>query len=87
MKENPMNGARPLLTNARLCQAPNRTGMPCRCPVMRGKSRCRLHGGAKDSGGPKCKGNGMWKHGGYTIEAVALRQAAKRLICAIEESK
>ncbi len=27
------------------CGARNRQGQPCRCPVMRGKRRCRLHGG------------------------------------------
>jgi hypothetical protein len=27
------------------CGARNRQGQPCRCPAMRGKRRCRLHGG------------------------------------------
>jgi hypothetical protein len=27
------------------CGARNRQGKPCQCPAMRGKRRCRLHGG------------------------------------------
>src|SRR5437667_7634441 len=27
------------------CGAQNRQGKPCQCPAMRGKRRCRLHGG------------------------------------------
>src|SRR5262245_4154687 len=27
------------------CGAKNRQGMPCHAPAMRGKARCRLHGG------------------------------------------
>ncbi|WP_408636610.1 HGGxSTG domain-containing protein [Novosphingobium aquimarinum] len=47
-----MNGEPPLLTTAPLCQARNRTGKPCRCPAIKGKLRCRLHGGANRSGAP-----------------------------------
>jgi hypothetical protein len=39
-----------------------------------------MHGGARGSGAPKGERNGMWKHGGYTGEAIALRQAANRLM-------
>ncbi len=39
-----------------------------------------MHGGAKGSGAPKGERNGMWKHGGHTNEAVALRRAARRLM-------
>lgn len=51
---------------------------------MKGKARCRLHGGANGSGAPKGEQNGMWKHGGFTSEAIALRQAANRLVRATE---
>lgn len=47
---------------------------------MKGKVRCRFHGGANGSGAPKGEQNGMWKHGGFTSEAIALRQAANRLL-------
>ena len=81
---NPMNRAPRLLTNAPLCQARNRAGNPCRCPAMKGKARCRMHGGASGSGAPKGERNGMWRHGGFTSEAIALRQAANRLVRATE---
>ena len=74
-----------LLTNAPLCLARNRAGMPCRCPAMKGKARCRMHGGAKGSGAPKGERNGMWKHGGDTGEAIALRRAANRLLRRIDK--
>jgi hypothetical protein len=38
-----------------------------------------MHGG-KSPGAPKGKGNGAWKHGGRTIEAVELRRAANDLL-------
>lgn len=83
---NPMDGERnpasensPLLTNAPLCQARTRAGRSCRCPVVRGRHRCRMHGG-KNAGAPKGQANGMWKHGGETREAVALRTQASRLV-------
>ena len=78
--DKPMDRLPHLLTNAPLCGARNRAGMPCRCPAMKGRARCKLHGGAKGSGAPKGERNGMWKHGGDTLEAVALRRAARRLL-------
>lgn len=35
------------------CGAKTRVGRPCRAPVIRGKNRCRMHGGL--STGPKTK--------------------------------
>ncbi len=51
---------------------------------MKGKVRCRLHGGADGSGAPKGEQNGMWKHGSFTSEAIALRQEANRLMRATQ---
>ncbi len=81
---NPMDRPPRLLTSAQLCQARNRAGNPGRCPAMRGKARCKLHGGAGGSGAPKGERNGMWKHGGFTAEAIALRRAARNLLAALE---
>ena len=67
-----------LLTNAPLCLARTRRGSLCRCPALKGKARCKLHGGR--AGAPKGERNGNWKHGGDTREAVALRRAAGRLL-------
>jgi len=36
--------------------------------AVRGKKRCRMHGGAKGSGAPKGNRNAL-QHGGYTKEA------------------
>jgi hypothetical protein len=39
-----------------------------------GKRRCRMHGGAAGSGGPKGPRNGNYKHGRYTAETMATRR-------------
>lgn len=75
-----MNGADPdLLTAAALCGAKNRRGLPCRCPAMRGKKRCRLHGG-KSPGAPKGRGNGNYRHGGEAGEVKALRRMVREIV-------
>ncbi len=85
-KGNPMDRLPRLLTNAPLCQARNRAGNPCRCPAMKGKVRCRMHGGAKGTGAPKGERNGQWKHGSYTGEAITLRRTASRLLRDLDNS-
>ncbi|WP_028388631.1 HGGxSTG domain-containing protein [Legionella fairfieldensis] len=54
-------------------------GKPCRCPAMKGKSRCRLHGGAKGSGAPLGNANAL-VHGGNTAEARAFKQQVRQTI-------
>lgn len=44
-----------------------------------------MHGG-RNPGAPKGERNGMWKHGGETIEAVALRREAGRLLRALRQA-
>ncbi len=68
-----------LLTNAPLCQARTRAGTLCRSPAVRGKARCRMHGG-KNPGAPKGERNGQWKHGGDTNEAIAVRRQVSKLL-------
>ena len=46
-----------------------------------------MHGGANGSGAPKGERNGMWKHGSYASEAMALRQSANQLIWAVQEAR
>lgn len=53
---------------------------------MRGKARCRLHGGAEGSGAPKGERNGMWRHGGFTGNAIALRQEVRELLNALKSA-
>ena len=58
----------------RRCGAKTRRGSACQKPAIKGKNRCQLHGGR--STGAKGKSNGNYKHGHYTKEAIANRQAA-----------
>ena len=67
--------------NARRCGARTRTGGSCAGPAVRGRARCRLHGGK--STGPKTPDGKMRashrKHGGYDARMVALFAEARRL--------
>ena len=49
--------------NAPRCGARSKrnNGNPCRAPAVKGKKRCRLHGGSKGSGGQKDNKNAL-KH-------------------------
>src|SRR5215813_11500592 len=61
------------------CGARTRSGRPCRSPAVRGKRRCRMHGGAAGSGAPIGNKNAL-RHGHYTAEAIAERLALAALI-------
>jgi len=61
------------------CGARTRSGKPCRSPVVRGKRRCRMHGGAAGSGAPIGNTNAL-RHGHYTAEAIARRRQVSELI-------
>ncbi|WP_283845385.1 HGGxSTG domain-containing protein [Bradyrhizobium cenepequi] len=67
------------LRAARGCGAGNRAGQPCQCPAIRGRMRCRLHGGLSP-GAPKGGANGKYKDGYFTAEAIAERRWAKSLV-------
>lgn len=58
-------------------RAKTRGGEPCQAPAVRGKARCRMHGG-KGSGAPKGNHN-AWKHGARSAETMAL-EAQIRLL-------
>jgi len=47
------------------CGAKTRCGEPCKLPPVKGKMRCRMHGGANGSGAPKGNQNAL-KHGYYS---------------------
>ena len=64
---------------ARQCRAKTRRGDPCQSPVVRGKNRCRMHGGARGSGAPHGNQNAL-KHGRYTAEAIARRRKVRELV-------
>ncbi|HLB41992.1 MAG: hypothetical protein A3F13_04910 [Gammaproteobacteria bacterium RIFCSPHIGHO2_12_FULL_40_19] len=54
-------------------------GNPCRSPAVRGKNRCRIHGGSKGSGAKSGNQNAL-KHGYSTNEAKSQRQNVRALI-------
>lgn len=54
-------------------------GKPCRCPVIRGKARCRVHGGARGSGAPQYNQNAL-KHGETTSEIKELKREIRKMI-------
>jgi hypothetical protein len=61
------------------CGAKTRSGKLCRSPAVRGKNRCRMHGGAAGSGAPKGNIN-AFKHGLFTREAIAERRSLRMLL-------
>jgi len=65
------------MAKARRCGAKTRAGRPCRQAAVRDRSRCRMHGGAKGSGGPQGDCNGNFKHGLHTREAKAIRRVMR----------
>jgi uncharacterized protein YjcR len=62
----------PMLTSQR-CGAKTRSGKSCMSPAVRGKKRCRMHGGAEGSGAPRGNKNAL-KHGRFTREAFEQRR-------------
>jgi len=60
------------------CCAKTRSGAPCKNPIVSGRKRCRMHGGAAGSGAPSGEKHGRYKHGRFSKERVA-RARAERL--------
>jgi glucans biosynthesis protein len=82
MKDDPLH---PTQVPSQLRQIPRfgaktRSGRPCRSPAVTGRRRCRMHGGAPGSGGPKGARNGNYKHGRYTAEAMVTRRWVREKI-------
>lgn len=77
---NPMHSREnPAFLSSPRCGAKTRKGIPCKAPAVRGKKRCRMHGGAKGSGAPKGNRN-AYKHGFCTAEAKNERDFARNLL-------
>ena len=68
---------------ARPCNARTRSGAPCRGPAVRGKARCRMHGGAPGSGAQPGNRNRL-AHGYY---AAAAQGERRRVGAMIEEAE
>ncbi len=65
------------LAKARRCGAKTRAGHLCKQAAVRDRASCRMHGGAKGSGGPRGMHNGNFKHGIYTHEAKTTRRVMR----------
>ena len=68
----------PMLASPR-CGAKIRPGGVCRSPAVRGKKRCRMHGGAQGSGAPRANQNAR-KHGLFTRDAIGERKRIQALL-------
>jgi hypothetical protein len=75
---NPAPNTGPMLASRR-CGAKTRDRGPCRAPAVRGKRRCRMHGGALGSGAPSGNHNAR-RHGLFTGEAIAERKQVQALL-------
>ena len=74
---------RPMLASLR-CGAKTRRGGVCRSPAVRGKKRCRMHGGAQESGAPRANQNAR-KHGLFTRGAIEERRRIEALIGEVQK--
>ncbi|WP_419180073.1 HGGxSTG domain-containing protein [Erythrobacter oryzae] len=72
---NPMQPER--LAKAPRCLARTRSGNPCQSPAVKGKARCRMHGG-KGSGAPRGNRN-AYKHGSRSAEARRLQDLIRMM--------
>jgi hypothetical protein len=61
------------------CGAKTRASGACRSPAVRGRNRCRMHGGAPRSGAPKANQNAR-KHGLFTRDAIAERRQIRAVL-------
>ena len=81
--DEPVQGRSPMRLSPR-CGARTRDGSPCRSPAVRGKRRCRMHGGAAGSGGQAGNKNAL-KHGMRAAEVAGLRRAVRELLAEARE--
>ena len=70
--------------NRAKCLAQTRRKTLCQTACVKGKKRCRMHGGAKGSGAPKGSKN-AFKHGRYSAETIQRRLEVTRLIRQFKE--
>ncbi|WP_367947101.1 HGGxSTG domain-containing protein [Sphingopyxis sp. BSNA05] len=78
---NPMQPAQ--LVKAPRCLAKTRKGTECQSPAVRGRKRCRMHGG-NNPGAPKGNRNAR-KHGAYSTEANFLKTTMDGLIASLKD--
>ena len=74
----------PLAHASPRCGARTRAGTACKAPAMPA-GRCRMHGGASP-GAPRGEGNGMFRHGLRSIDAIERRRKMTAELRAIRRS-
>ena len=77
---NPMRPGIEALNRAPRCGARTRSGGRCRQAAVRGKRRCRMHGGARGSGAPEGERNGRYVHGQRSGAVLADRMMGRLLL-------
>ena len=76
---NPMKADQTRLGRAPKCGARTRAGTPCQRLAIRGRRRCRLHGGLSP-GAPRGAKNGNFRNGDWTAEAIEERKWLRSLV-------
>jgi hypothetical protein len=67
------------LRQAPRCGARTRAGGVCQRPAIRGRTRCRLHGGLSP-GAPRGAENGNFRNGNWTADAIEERRWLRSLV-------
>jgi glucans biosynthesis protein len=67
------------VSHAAKCGAKTSAGSPCRRPPVRGRTRCRLHGGLSP-GAPRGSRNGNYTNGDWTAEVIEERRWLRSLV-------
>jgi hypothetical protein len=73
------------LRRAPRCRARTRAGGACQRPAIRGRKRCRLHGGLSP-GAPRGFKNGNYRNGNWTAEAIKERKWLRTLVQTVAKS-
>ena len=78
---NPMQPER--LASAPRCLARTRSGTECQSPAVKGRKRCRMHGGT-NPGAPEGNSNAR-KHGGRSAKAMAAARYLREIARLVRE--
>jgi hypothetical protein len=81
---DPENPKLSRLNQAPRCNARTRRETSCQSPAVKGRARCRFHGGADGIGGQPGNRN-AFRHGRYSAEAIAKRREVAVLIRACRD--
>ncbi len=68
-----------LMRQAPRCGAMTRLGKPCQSPAVKGRNRCRMHGGT-NAGAPAGPANGNYRHGMRSRDHLATRHLVREMV-------